>query len=66
VLPSFARGLLCTCSKFNTGCRAIGGCTNEARYHVRQYDVTWLALFCGLHDLEHNGGRGKLSRELQP
>jgi hypothetical protein len=64
VLAQFARGLLCTCALPADRCRSRHGCTNAARYHVRQYDGTWLAMFCGLHDLEHNGGRGKLEREL--
>jgi len=67
MLPArIARGLLCTCLQPANRCRARGGCTNRARYYVRQYDGTWLVLFCGLHDIEHNGGRGKLARELQP
>lgn len=44
------------------------GCKNEARYHVPTNcacpEHGWAPVWCGIHDIEHNGGRGRLRREL--
>jgi hypothetical protein len=37
-------------------------CANEARYF--RYDGSVFPDYCGIHDITHNDGRGKLAREL--
>ncbi len=42
-------------SELRVLCR-VPGCSNLARYHVAGPHP----VLCGLHDIEHNGGRGTL------